>query len=207
MAQVPKIDSNITGLAYAEEAQLGLLPGEGGLGGSPTWYRLEPNSYNDFGGEIVTVSPNPINPSRQRRKGVTTDLNAAGGFNHNLTFENLSHLMQGVMFADTRRKGRAVVSAVDIDASNPDEYEVANTTGFLVNSLIKGAGFSNVANNAMNIVTAVVSNTSVEVATGLLVAEAPPPTGAYIDVIGHQATSGGVTVDVWFIEHLMRDAV
>lgn len=196
MAQVPKIDSNITGLAYAEEAQLGLLPGEGGLGGTPTWYRLEPNSYNDFGGEIVTVAPNPINPSRQRRKGVTTDLNAAGGFNHNLTFENLSHLMQGVMFADTRRKGRAVVSAVDIDASNPDEYEVANTTGFLVNSLIKGTGFSNVANNAMNIVTAVVSNTSVEVATGLLVAEASPPTGAYIDVVGHQATSGDVTVDV-----------
>ena len=52
MAQVPKIDSNITGLAYAEEAQLGLLPGEGGLPGSPVWNRLNPNSYNDFGGEI-----------------------------------------------------------------------------------------------------------------------------------------------------------
>lgn len=196
MAQVPKIDSNITGLAYAEEAQLGLLPGEGGLGGSPVWYRLEPNSYDDFGGEIVTVAPNPINPSRQRRKGVTTDLDAAGGFNHNLTFQNLTHIMQGVMFADIRRKGRQLVTAVDPDSANPDEYEVAATAGFVVGSLIKGIGFTNVANNGMNVVTAVVLNTSVEVATGLLVAEASPPAGARIDVVGYQATSADITVDV-----------
>jgi len=196
MAQVQKIDSNITGLAYAEEAQLGLLPGEGGLGGSPVWYRLEPNSYSDFGGEIVTVAPNPINPSRQRRKGVTTDLNATGGFNHNLTFQNLTHLMQGVMFADIRRKGRQAVTAVDIDGSNPDEYEVAATAGFLVNSLIKGIGFANSGNNGLHVVTAVTTNASVEVATGLLTAEAAPPTGARIDVVGHQATSADIDVDV-----------
>jgi hypothetical protein len=196
MAQVQKIDSNITGLAYAQEAQLGLLPGEGGLGGTPTWYRLEPNSYNDFGGEIVTVAPNPINPSRQRRKGVTTDLNAAGGFNHNLTFQNLTDLMQGVMFADIRRKGRQTVTAVDIDLANPDEYEVAATAGFLVNSLIKGIGFANSANNALNVVTAITTNTSVEVATGLLVAEPAPPTGARIDVVGYQAVAADLNVDV-----------
>lgn len=195
MAQVQKIDSNITGLAYAEEAQLGLLPGEGGLGGTPVWYRLEPNSYNDFGGEIVTVAPNPINPSRQRRKGVTTDLDAAGGINHNLTFQNLTNLMQGVMFADIRRKGRRTVTAVDIDGGNPDEYEVATTAGFVVNSLIKGTGFTNSANNGLNVVTAITADVSVEVATGQLVAETPP-TGAYIDVVGHQAVSADLNVVV-----------
>jgi hypothetical protein len=195
MADAQKIDSNITGLAYAEEAQLGLLPGEGGLGGTPVWYRLNPNSYSDFGGEIVTVSPNPINPSRQRRKGVTTDLNAAGGINHNLTFQNLTDLMQGVMFADIRRKGKQAVTAVDIDTTNPDEYEVAATAGFLVNSLIKGIGFTNAANNALNVVTAITTNTSVEVATGLLTAEASPPTGASINVVGFQGTSADLNVD------------
>lgn len=195
MAQVPKIDSNITGLAYAEEAELGILPGEQGLGGSPVWYQLNPNSYDDFGGEITTVAPNPINPSRQRRKGVTTDLDASGGFNHNLTFQNLTNLMQGFMFADIRRKGRAAVVAIDLDTSNPDEYEVAETDGFVVGSLIKGNGFANAANNAMNLVAAIVTDTSVEVATGSLVAEAAPA-GAYIDVVGYQATSADITVDV-----------
>lgn len=196
MAQVPKIDSNITGLAYAQEAELGLLPGEGGLGGTPTWYRLEPNSYDDFGGEITTIAPNPINPSRQRRKGVTTDLDASGGFNHNLNFHNLTDLMQGFMFADIRRKGRVAVTAVDIDALNPDEYEVAATAGFLVGSLIRGVGFTNAANNGMNVVAAVVSNVSVEVATGTLVAEPTPPADAYITVVGYEATAADITVDV-----------
>lgn len=195
MAQLPKIDSNITGLAYAEEAQLGLLPGESGLPGSPTWRILQPNSYSDFGGELITVSPNPINPSRQRRKGVVTDLNASGGFNQNLNFYNLSDLMQGVMFADMRRKGRAFVTAVDLDSANPDEYEVPATAGFLVGSLIKGIGFTNSANNALNVVTAVVTNTSVEVATGQLVAEVPPAV-AQINVVGFQAGSADLNVVV-----------
>lgn len=195
MAQVNKIDSNITGLAYAKEAQIGLLPGEGGLGGSPVWYRLNPNSYSDFGGEIVTVAPNPINPSRQRRKGVTTDLDASGGFNHNLTFHNLIDLMQGVMFAAVREKGTEVVTAVDVDTSNPDEYEVAATAGFLVGNLIKGFGFANSANNALNVVTAVTTDASVEVADGQLVDETVSGS-PYIKVVGHQFAGDDLNVVV-----------
>lgn len=194
MAIQPKIDSNITGLAYAEEAQLGLLPGEGGLGGTPTWYRLNPNSYADFGGEITTVAPNPINPSRQRKKGVTTDLDASGGFNHNLTFSNLTDIMQGMMFADIRYQGTEIVTAVDTDTTNPDEYEVASTTGFFVGALIKGSGFTNAANNAVNEVTAIVTDVSVEVADGQLVTETPPA-DAKIDVIGLVGAAGDIDVD------------
>lgn len=195
MAQVPKIDSNITGLAYAEEASLGLLPGEGGLAGTPVWKRLNPNSYNDFGGEVVTVAPNPINPSRQRRKGVTTDLNASGGFNHNLTYENLTDIMQGVFFADIRAQAEQAVTAIDIDLANPDEYEVAATAGFLVNSLIIGKNFANAANNALNVVTAIVADTSVEVADGQLVTETPPA-NAVIKVVGYQFADADAVIDV-----------
>lgn len=189
MAQVNKIDSNITGLAYAEEASLGTLPG------SPVWNRLEPNSYDDFGGELTTVAPNPINPSRQRKKGVVTDLDASGGFNHNLTFYNIQDLLQGVFFADLRQKGREAVTAVDLDTVNDDEYEVADTDGFLVGSLIKGFNFTNSANNGLNVVTAVTSDASVEVATGQLVVEASPPSTAYIQVVGHRSASGDIDVD------------
>lgn len=191
MAQVNKIDSNITGLAYAEEAQLGLLPGEGGLGGTPVWYRLEPNSYNDFGGSITTVAPNTINPNRRRRKGVTTDLEAAGGINHNITFENLTHLMQGMMFADIRRKGRQLVTAVDGTA---ETYAIGDTTGFVVGGLVRGKGFTNSGNNVLSEITAVSAGTSITTDANL-VEEAAPPTGARVDVVGVAAASADINVN------------
>lgn len=188
MPTVNKIDSNITGLAYAEEAILGLLPGEGGQAGSPVWNRLNPNNYSDFGGEVITVAPNPINPSRQRRKGVTTDLNASGGINHNLTFANLSHIMQGVMFADVREKGYEEPTAVTATL-----FEVASTTGFLVGSLFKGQGHGVAANNGLHEATAIVADVSVAAAT--TAAEAAPPTSANIRVVGFQSAAGDIDVD------------
>lgn len=193
MAQVKKIDSGITGLAYAQEAVLGSLPGEDGNAGTPVWKRLLPNSYNDFGGEITTVAPNPINPSRQRRKGVTTDLDAAGGINQNFTFTGLTDLMQGVMFADIREKGSQEPTAVTVSGT-PDVYEVADTAGFLVGSLIKGIGFAASANNGLNVLTTVTTDTSVGVADGQLVADASPSTGAEIKVVGFQGAAGDIDV-------------
>lgn len=188
MAAVNKIDSNVVSLAYAVEASIGVVS-------TPTWYQLNPNSYDDFGGEITTVSANPINPSRQRNKGVTTDLDASGGFNHNWNFHSLLDLFQGAFFADTREKGAEIVTAVDVDTTNPDEYEVASTTGFLVGNIIKGFSFTNAANNGVNIVTAIVADTSVEVADGQLVDETPPA-AAQIRVVGHQFAADDLNVVV-----------
>lgn len=194
MAQANKIDSNITGLAYAEEAELGVLPGENGTAGTPVWHRLSPNSYNDFGGEIITVAPNPINPSRQRRKGVTTDLNASGGFNQNITFTNLTNLMQGVMFANIRFKAREVVTNVaTVGTGTENDYHVADSTGFFPGALIKGTRFNSAANNALHRVDAVTATTVSTV--GNLTAEAPP-NGARIDVVGVAGAPGDIDVDV-----------
>ncbi len=189
MAAVNKIDSNITGLRYAEEASLKTLPG------SPVWIPLEPNSYKDFGGNLTTMARNPISSDRQRKKGVITDLDAAGGFNTDLTQSNIQELMQGFMFANLRRKAEEAVTAIDLDAGNPDEYEVASTADFLVNHLILGSGFTNSVNNSLQKVTAITSNVSIEIATGSTLVAETAPAGAKVTAVGYEFASATLNVD------------
>ena len=103
MADCPnfKIDSNDTGLRVAIEECLKQLPDPAA---SVVWHPVEPNSYGDFGGTISTVARDPINPSRQRRKGVVTDLEAAAGITVDFTNDGSLHFMQGFLFAEAREK-------------------------------------------------------------------------------------------------------
>lgn len=159
MATVNKQDSNATGLRYAEEASPKTLPN------SPVWNQLEPNSYTDFGGQLSKTARNPINDSRQRSKGVTTDLDAAGGFNSDLTQANMQDLLQGLMFADLRAKVDQAIVSVD---DTPDSFVIVDATGVVVNNLIWVAGLDDAANNGLHKVTAV---TQAVASTGTLDAD------------------------------------
>ena len=189
-----KIDSNVTGLSYAEESSMKTLPG------TPIWYPLEPNSYSDFGGQISTVARNPINPSRQRKKGVTVDLDASGGFQQDLTQTNLMRLMQGFAFASIREKAtttpmNANAVAITSATASTDTYAAASGLGsFKLNDLILASGFSMAANNGLKVG---VSSTSSTVVVGDgLADEASPPAGAALKVVGTQFASATVNVDV-----------
>lgn len=185
MPAVAKQDSNGTGLRIAVEQSIGVLPG------TPVWVPYEPNEYSDFGGQLALTARNPINASRQRKKGIITDLDATAGFNTDLTQTNLQDILQGFLFADTRVNNTAVaITAV----SGAGVYSMTNTTGFNVGSLVLCAGFTNAANNGLKVATAVSAGVSVTL-SGTSVVETPPAT-ATTTVVGHRVqTAADVQVN------------
>lgn len=188
-----KIDSNVTGLRFAEEVDIATLPG-----GSPIFYPLEPNSYSDFGGNLTLLARNPINPSRQRKKGVITDLDASGGFQQDITQTNLLRLLQGFFFADWREKlttapMNAAAQAITSVVTATDTYAAATgLAGFLANDLIFASGFGQAGNNGLKTVDASTAGT-VDVAENL-VDEAAPPAAAKLQKVGYVHAVG--TVDI-----------
>jgi len=196
-----KIDSNVTGLRFAEEASLKTLPG------SPVFYPLEPNSYSDFGGQIATVARNPINPSRQRKKGVTTDLDASGGFNQDLTFSNTTRLLQGFFFADIREKkttapmNSTATAITSVTGASKTYAAAANLTGFLAQQLVMASGFGVAANNGLKSVASASTATAV-VVNEVIADEAAPPAAAKLDTVGYQFASA--TADIVMNGSLVR---
>ncbi len=179
-----KIDSNETGLSFAEEIDLGVLPGTNGA--DAVWYPFEPNSYDDFGGELTLLARNPINASRQRKKGSVTDLDASGGFNQDFTQTNTQRILQGFMFADFREKLNSAVDAVTATG-----FTVADEAGFAAGQIVATSGFAIVGNNGRKIVT---GTTAGEVTVAGLTAEATPPAGAKIGVVGFASAAGDFDV-------------
>lgn len=163
MAQVNKIDSNVTNLAYAFEASAGVLPG------TPVWVPLEPNGYNNFGGNLTRLTRQPITSGRQRKKGVVSDLEASGGFSQDLTQKNLADLMPAVMFADYRLKGEAknalgiTTNTFSVTAASSRITRVGGaidlSTQFAVGDLVFVSGFAASENNGLFAVSAVTATT------------------------------------------------
>lgn len=145
MATIQKVDSNVTGLRYQEETSIGVANT-----GNP-WLALEPNTYDDFGGEFTTVARNPINAGRQRQKGVLVDLDAAGGFQNDMTQDNLQDILQGFMFADLRRKN---------DVGDDRSPRRAGITGEFEDYLITDIDGSNVITVDSRVAVTAVSGTN-----------------------------------------------
>ena len=187
MAIVTKIDSNVVGLRYAEELSLGVLPG------TPDWIPLEPNSFSDFGGEITTVARNPINPSRQRKKGVVTGLSANGGFATDITQKNVQSLLQGFMFADLRTKSEQDVTSIS-GGGVTNDYNVSSEAGFAIGSLVFSSGFASSGNNGLKTVDG--TSAGVVSVSDTLVDDGSPASGSSIVEVGVEAGVGDIDVDV-----------
>lgn len=194
-----KIDSNDTGLRFAVEKCLKQLPTLADDGADPVWHPLEPNSYGDMGANVTTVARNPINPSRQRQKGVVTDLEATASFQMDLTGRNHFYMLQSYMFALAREKP----TTAPLNAAQIPVTAVTTGTGYAMNNsfasqvavgdIIMAEGFTNAANNGVKVVTAVATGT---VLAAGVVAEAAPPAGAKLTVVGYQGTSADLKITV-----------
>lgn len=190
-----KIDSNVTGLRYAEESAIKTLPG------SPVWYPLEPNSYKDFGGQTTLMARNPINASRQRKKGVITDLDASGGFIQDLTQNNLTRMLQGFFFAAMREKATnlplnaAAVPFSGVTGSTKTYTLGSGTVGsnFAAGDMILMSGFSQSANNGLKNVASSTATTIVVTQTAV---DETPAASAKVQKVGVQLGSAEFNIDV-----------
>ncbi len=178
-----KQDSNQVGLYMARELADGTVPD------GSTFITREPNSFEKFGGDYKTVKRNPFNPSRQNKKGTTSDLDTAGGWNEDITQNNLYDLMEGFFFAAIRRKAVAATSD-DVTAT---QYTVADGTPFPANSLVFAQGFSNPGNNGLRHVT--VSAAGVLTVSEALTVEAEAD-GQMLTRIGVKAAAGDCVMSV-----------
>lgn len=171
--ETKKIDSNVVGLNYAEEECLGVLPT------TPKWQAVEPNSYSDFGGELSTASRSPISASRQNKKGAVTDLSAKAGFEIDFTQNALNDLLQGLFFADMRKKVELPVSAVTATG-----FTVTGGTAVKTNDIVKATGFATPSLNKAYIVTGA---TATEIAVAGVAQKAEKGT---LQVVGHSFGAG-----------------
>jgi hypothetical protein len=186
------VNSNVTGVAVAEESEIKVLPG------SPVWYDRGVNSYSDFGGEVSAVMADPINASRQNQRGTVTDLDASGGYNIDMT-NGLTRDMQGFFFADAHEKvdtnplNGAAVTITGVDGAGVFSA-ASGLSVFTVGSLVLASGFTTPTNNAAGKVTASASGSvTTDIAT---TAEGSPPSTAALKQVGYEFGSGDLSMTV-----------
>jgi hypothetical protein len=182
---VNKIDSNVTGLRTSEELSIGVVDP------SAVWLEHEPNSYADFGGQVTTVARNPITADRQRKKGVSTDLDASGGFSADITQESLLNLGQGVFFADMRTKDRLAVATVNTGGVTDDFEPASGGAAYIAGDLLWGEGFDDAPNNGLHEVSGVSTATQVVSTSTLTVATGQ---SGFITRVGHRFATADMNV-------------
>jgi hypothetical protein len=194
-----KIDSNTTGLAVAEEVCSRQLPTIAEDGYDAEWFELEPNSYDDFGGEIKKVARKPINKNRRNQKGGVVDKDATAGINQDFTQHNTNKLLEGFFFSEFREQPTtyplrrdARIEITGAVASN-DRYTAASGLFdlFDVNDLMFVSGADTPANNGLKLVDEVAA-TYVGI-TGALTDETPTGT-IILTRVGHRFSAAAVSM-------------
>jgi hypothetical protein len=187
-------DGNRTGLFMALELTPGQLPDQ------PVWKEREPNSYADFGGNFAMTTRRQITHDRQHTKGDVSDNNPTGGWNEDLTPNNMQELMEGFLYADahqnptTRPLNGTAIPITSVNAA-ADEYRAASGLAiFGPGDLVFASGFFNPANNGLKVVTG--ADTDSVGVSAALVDDATPAATAMLEVVGFQFAAGGAALSL-----------
>lgn len=179
-----RVLTNNTGLQVAVEA----AGTPGTLPGSPAWEIVERNELGAYGTNISTVARNPISKKRRRQKGTATDKDSNVEMETDLTLSAVEKFLPGFMFSIF--KGQAPFSPTAVTSTG---YTVASGGALANGLLVYARGFSNAANNGLKLLAG--TSTGTEIKTTGLVAEASPPAGARVDLVGVQGASGDIQID------------
>lgn len=190
-----KIDSNVTGVFYAEETSQKVVAND------TPWYEMEPNTFSDFGGQLAYTRRNPIKMNRQQAKGAPSDIDVAAGMQQDFTLSNHLRILRGFFWADyTTKFGSNEVGAVAapvaaIDAA-ANSFDLTGSPAFAAGAMLYAKGFAKPANNGLHIVSAPVAADAPITVTTDLQAEAVPATARIVQV-GFQFAADDVAIDAY----------
>lgn len=189
MALRRRADSNISETRYAEETAFGTV------GGSEVWNLIEVNSFSEARGQYTKVARNPIASDRQRKKGVTTDLDVQAGFQSDLTQYNLADLFQGLFFADFRTKVEFGGAGQLVSVNGSNQFTAASgLTAFAVDDLVVLRQGTQVAGNSNRVLRVTAATGTLLTVSQTLVAETLPA-GATLVKVGVRTAAGDLDVD------------
>ncbi len=189
MALVKKLDSNISSTRLSVETAFKIADG------AAVWMPLEINSYGDAAAKFTKVARSPIDSDRQRKKGVTTDLDATFSATSDFTSYNLQQFLPGMFYADYRSKTElgGAGQIVSVNASN--QFTAAGgLTVFPVGALIVLRGGTQSAGNSNRILRVTVSTATLLTVNETITAETLPSTAKLVQV-GVRTAAGDLDVD------------
>lgn len=184
---MPAVKTNTTSLSYTRET----APGTPGT----IWKLLEPNTIEQYGAEIATVSRQPISTNRQREAGTITDLDSASEWEADLTMDSVKDFIEAFMFAAfTSVKSWGPLVTDQVTATDSNSYTVDAGGALAQRTLVYARGWVNAANNGLKMVDAGATGTDVPITGGGLTTETAP-VEAQLEVAGFRTAAGDLDVN------------
>lgn len=193
-----RVQTNKCSLAFAIETS---TPGV--LGGSPTWFKTEPNDISDLGAKITTVARRPISRSRQLKQGTVVDLDSAVAFEADLTMDAASKFLEDFIFAEYANQNLyffapPAVSGVGftIPTSTANQAAKAQFTAGGPISLFFVRGYLTASINGLKALTSDLAGGVTTLPITTIGANETPPTNAVVEYCGIRTSFGGGAGDL-----------